>query len=205
MPARGPIGNPKLDDLEDCDQAILANDGRAGTWYTYLDMFGSTLMPAMISPEMGGAPDSTRCAIHVRGTVVSDPAMMKYGFVGVGFSFTGATAFDSSGYEGISFWTRGSGQIRLGVAIPETTDMMFGGACTSMCGDAFGAVVEVTPDWKKVEVRWSDLAQAGWGTPATFDNKKMVGLDLALLGATFDLWIDEVAYLPAATPPATSP
>jgi hypothetical protein len=202
--ARGPVGNPKLDDLEDCEAAILANDGRAGNWYTYLDEFGSTLTPPMIMPEMGGAPGSTRCALHLRGRIMTNAAMMQYGFAGVGFSFAGTTPYDASGYDGITFWTRGTGQIRLGVAVPETTDVMFGGTCATGCGDAFGIVVEATQEWKKVEVRWSELFQAGWGTPATFDNRKMVGLDFGLLGPTFDVFIDEVAYLPPAsgtTPP----
>jgi hypothetical protein len=199
VPARGPVGNPKLDDLEDCEAGILPNDGRSGNWYTYLDMFGSTLMPAMIMPEMGGAPGSTRCSLHMRGQIMTDAAMMKYGFAGVGFTFTGTMPFDASGYDGITFWTKGTGQVRLGVSIPDTTDQMFGGTCATGCGDAYGIVVETTPEWRKVEVRWSELFQAGWGTAATFDNRRMVGLDFALLGPTFDIFIDEVAYLPAST------
>ncbi len=108
--ARGPVGNPSLDDIEDCDGTILPSDGRSGAWYQYLDTFGSTLTPAMFTPEMGGSPVSARCAVHVRGMVFSDPAMMKYGFAGVGFGFSGTQPFDSSGYDGVSFWAKARGR-----------------------------------------------------------------------------------------------
>ena len=195
-PVRGPVGNPSLDDLEDCDAAILPADGRSGAWYRYLDTFGSTLIPAMFTPEMGGSPVSPRCAVHVRRMIISDPGMMKYGFAGVGFVFSGTQPFDSSGYDGISFWAKGTGQMRAAVALPATTDAMFGGACMTGCGDTFGLTVELTPQWKRYELRWSELAQAGWGTAATFDERQMTGVDFGF-GASpaFDVWIDDVAYL----------
>jgi hypothetical protein len=198
-PARGPVGSPGLDDLEDCNGTILPDDGRSGDWYQYLDEFGSTLMPAMFTPEMGGSPVSPECAVHVRGMIVSDPAMMKYGFAGVGFVFSGNQPFDSSGYDGISFWARGSGQMRAAVALPATTDVMFGGTCMTGCGDAFGVVVELTPEWKRYELLWPELSQAGWGTPATFDERQMTGVDFGF-GASpmFDVWIDDVAYITPA-------
>jgi hypothetical protein len=195
-PVRGPVGNPSLDDLEDCNAAILPNDGRAGDWYQYLDEFGSTLTPAMFTPEMGGSPVSSRCAVHVRGMIFSDPAMMKYGFAGVGFVFAGTQPFDSSGYDGISFWAKGTGQMRAAVAVPATTDVMFGGTCMTGCGDAYGLNVELTPQWKRYELRWSELSQAGWGTAAIFDERQMTGIDFGFGGSpTFDAWIDDVAYL----------
>ena len=53
----------------------------------------------------------------------------------------GTQPFDSSGYEGVSFWA-GTGQMRAAVALPATTDVMFGGTCPTGCSDAFGATVE---------------------------------------------------------------
>ena len=198
-PARGPVGNPALDDLEDCDEAIPANDGRSGSWYLYLDELGSTLLPAMWKPEAPGLPGSAKCAVHLRGMTVNNPGMMIYGYAGAGFTYTGTIPFDSSGYDGISFWAKGTGQIRAAVSIPATTDVMFGGTCTTECGDSFGLIVDVTPEWKRYEIRWSEISQSGWGTAATFDERQMTGIDFGFeSGWTFDVWIDDVAYLTPA-------
>lgn len=192
---RGPVGNPNLDDLEDCDGAILPNDSRTGSWYRYLDTFGSTLSPAMFKPEAGGSPVSPTCSVHVQGMSINDPAMMKYGYAGIGFSFTDSQPFDASGYDGVSFWAKGTGQIRVAVTIPAITAVMHGGTCTSNCDDSYGFVVGVTEEWKKFEVPWSVLRQAGWGTIAPFEQTKVTGVDFGFgSGSTFDVRIDDVAF-----------
>ena len=121
-----PVGAPaaaSLDDLEDCENAILPNDGRSGTWYSYLDTFGSTLTPAMFMPEAGGSPVSPKCAVHVKGMTVNEPAMMGFGYAGVGFGFTGNMSFDASKFAGIRFWAKGTGQIRVAITLPATSEV----------------------------------------------------------------------------------
>ncbi len=196
-PPTGPVGAASIDDLEDCDAAILPNDGRSGNWYQYLDTFGSTLVPAMFAAAMGGSPVSPRCAIHVSGMTVNNPAMSQFGFAGVGFSFPGNMAVDSSEYDGVTFYAKGTGQIRVAVTIPATTDAQFGGTCATNCGDSFGFVVDLTPDWKQYTVPWTTLAQDGWGTAATFEQSQMTGIDFGFSsGWTFDAFIDDIGYLP---------
>jgi hypothetical protein len=196
-PAAPAPSGVSIDDLEDCDAAIANTDGRTGSWYQYLDTFGSTLAPATFTPEMGGSPNSPRCSVHVKGMTVERAAMMVFGFAGVGFSFTGNMPIDSSAYDGITFWARGSGQIRAAVTIPATTDVMFGGTCNRVCGDSYGLVVDLTDDWKQYDIPWSALDQAGWGTPATFSESQMTGIDFGFeSGTVFDAFIDDVGYLP---------
>jgi hypothetical protein len=193
---QGPVGPASLDDLEDCDAAILPNDGRAGSWYQYVDTFGSTLAPAAFKPEAAGSPVSPKCAVHVRGMTVNRPDMMQFGYAGVGFSFPGNMPIDSSAYDGITFFAKGSGQIRVAITLPATTEVALGGTCLSNCGDSFGFVVDLTGDWQRFEVPWTALTQDGWGTPATFEQRQMTGIDFGFSsGWVFDAFIDDVGYL----------
>jgi len=63
-----------------------------------------------------------------------------------------STPVDMSGYEGISFWARGSGSFQFQVLQPTITDT-----------DNYGLGTKfATSDWKQVTVRFSELRQAGW-------------------------------------------
>ena len=175
------MGAASLDDLEDCDNAILPNDGRAGSWYQYLDTFGSTLAPAAFKPEAAGSPVSPKCSVHVRGMTVNNAAMNQFGFAGVGFSFPGNMPIDSSAYDGITFFAKGSGQIRVAVTVPATTDAMFGGTCATNCGDSFGFVVDLTADWKRYDVPWTVARPGRLGHPGHLRAERDDGHRLRLL------------------------
>jgi hypothetical protein len=200
-PMIGAVGNPLLDDFEDCDGTIAAADGRTGMWYQYVDKIGSTLMPAMFMPEKGGASGSAKCMLKYKGMTVRDEAASKYGFAGAGFVF--GEVLNASGYQGISFWARGTGTVRASVITLATTDMKDGGRCAAACGDHFGFEVKPTADWKKYEIPWDKLAQGGWGAAATFTPFEMRGFQFEFpSGTTFDVSLDRLELIRPAAPDA---
>jgi len=70
-----------------------------------------------------------------------------------------------------------------------------GGSCTTLCGDSFGFVVDLTDDWQPHVVPWSSLTQAGWGTKATFDESQTTGIDFGLeSGWVFDAFGDDSGF-----------
>jgi hypothetical protein len=69
-----------------------------------------------------------------------------------------------------------------------------GGTCDSNCFDAHGADVVLTGAWKKYELAWTDLKQAGWGTAAAFDKTKTRNLQWEFLPGAFDLQLDDIRF-----------
>jgi hypothetical protein len=192
---KGAVGNPLLDDFEDCDNNIAAVDGRASGWFQYVDMIGSTLMPTMFMPAQGGAPGSTKCSLHYAGMTIQDTAAMKYGYAGAGFVL--GDTFNASGYAGISFMAKGTGRVRAAIVTVATTGKDNGGSCDSNCGDNFGIEFSMlSADWKRYDVRWTDAKQGGWGTPATFDPAQMRGFQFEFTSDNkFDVYLDDVKFI----------
>ena len=80
---------------------------------------------------------------------------------------------DVSAFTGISFWAKGRGgdHVRFLAVIPATQPVADGGDCDNAamsCWDHPGHLFELSNQWQQYHVAWKDLAQYGWGTPATF-------------------------------------
>jgi hypothetical protein len=53
--------------------------------------------------------------------------------------------------------------------------------------------VAVTEQPRVVEIRWTSLRQAGWGTPVLFDVREIINLAWEVpRGTTFNLCVDDV-------------
>ncbi len=83
--------------------------------------------------------------------------------------------------------------IQVQVALPATHAVANGGDCTDKCFDHPSKKVMLTPDWKQYTAAWSELNQAGFGAPATFNGIIMAINWASLAGPNVDFWIDEVA------------
>ncbi len=80
---------------------------------------------------------------------------------------------DMSAYDGISFWTRGSGSFQFQVLQPTIYDW-----------DNYGLGTKIaTPDWKQFTVHFSDLRQGGWGVVEPFTPKTLTGFTIVVLPA----------------------
>jgi hypothetical protein len=170
-------------------------------WWAYndgslTDMAG-TGWPNGTGPAEAGGALGTAHALHLSGgQSTSYPP-------GVGVAYG---CIDVNSFDGISFWARTDGvtqDINLLVSIPATQAVDAGGDCTdgAKCYDDFGKAFTVTGEWKQYTATWNELAQAGWGTAATWDGI-VIGWNWNFSLTPFDIWIDEIA-LYTGTPPTT--
>jgi len=186
-----------VDDFEDGDGWLAKEGNRDGNWVE-----GDDRTSPMVSWE-----NSQRCA--VRGTRAGH--FSAAGLTSWGANLTGlfkkatvamATPYDGTGYGGLSFWGAiGTGgpaslDVPVGVTIMETA-WNGGGACEAMnnCMDFHRAMVTLTPDWRRIDVRFANLKQQGFGPPAAFQVTQMVGFILWPTN-TFDVWLDDVRLEP---------
>jgi hypothetical protein len=136
---------------------------------------------------MPGASNTTRAA-RLSGS----------GFTGFGAGMGyGLACLDATGYQGISFWAKGTAgtdnNIALQVAIPATHAVADGGDCQTKCYDHPSKRVVLTASWQQYQIRWSDLAQAGFGNPATYQGIIMALNWVSLAGPNLDFSIDEIS------------
>jgi hypothetical protein len=194
-----------IDDLEDGDNAVLAVEGRDGFWYSYNDgTAGATQSPSPsvdLAPEAipGGRGTSTK-AVHTTGSGFTDWGAG----VGVGLNEDSSKpcVYDASVHTGIELWAKGDATVRMNVATIATADKTEGGSCSTSCDDHFGASLDLTSTWTKYTIAFTDLQQAGWGTVASFDAAKLLGLSWQVPGGVdFDFWIDDVTFYPAVEQP----
>ena len=196
---------PLIDDMEHTDGSILPNCNRMGFWFTFNDATtgatqtpaaGSSFLPSLI-PD-GGRGSSTHAA-HTSGS-----GFTVWG-AGMGFDLNDAggnttkNTYDASQYTGFTFYVMagagGSTTVRFNVPTKATDPV--GGICTpsTKCNDHFGETLNLTNSWTQVTVKFSDLAQQGWGTPATFQASQMYGVELQFdPNVNFDLWVDDISF-----------
>ena len=161
--------------------------GSLTDWYEYKDATASsTLNPIAI--VMPGAAATTRAA-RLSGS----------GFQGFGAGLgVQLRCLDGTGHQGITFWAKGtagtSNTIALQVAIPATHAVADGGDCTSKCYDHPSKKVLLGAAWQQYNVKFTDLAQAGFGTPATYDGIIMALNWVSIEGPSVDFQIDEIAF-----------
>ncbi len=89
---------------------------------------------------------------------------------------------------------KGNGQIRAAVQIEATIPPEEGGTCAVDC-DPHGKVLLLSDEWQQFTLQFDQLNQEGWGTPASWDAAKVVGLQFkAGANNDFDFWVDEVGF-----------
>jgi hypothetical protein len=168
---------------------LIANfeNGSLTNWYEYKDSTpGSTLAPlAIVSPGANG----TSKAIQLSGS----------GFQGFGAGMGDMMiCTDASAFQGITFWAKGtsgtSNQIALQVAIPQTQAVADFGDCTSKCYDHPSKKVTLATSWQQYSVKFTDLAQAGFGNPASYAGIIMALNWVSIEGPTVDFQVDEISF-----------
>jgi hypothetical protein len=162
-------------------------NGSLTGWYDYNDMTAAATINhlAIVSP---GANGTTKAA-HLSGS----------GFAGFGAGMgVELPCWNSSVFQGVTFWAMGTAgtdnNIQLQVAIPATHAVADGGDCVSKCYDHPSKHVALTSTWTQYHVPFSQLTQAGFGTPATYGGIIMALNWVSLAGPTLDFQVDEVAF-----------
>jgi hypothetical protein len=192
-------GKAMIDDCEDRNDQVLVRQGRGGYIYTFLDKAGSTITPteSTFKMERGGAGGS-KYAVHVQGKLAGSGE--TYAGIGMDLRYP-RKPYDAALYKGVSFVakaTKGSSPF-IRFKVPDANTDPDGKVC-SECFNDFGIGVELTEEWTRYEVPFTELKQeGGWGNPRppAVDWKKLMSLQwqVSAPGSAFDFWIDDVSFI----------
>lgn len=207
-PAAGAIADLLIDDMEDNDNGVAKVGGRSGFWYTFLDAYGSTIIPAPdktgaapLKPGMTDCHGGTACMIVSGTTAMADETAVPpvYPYAGIGFDFSNAKmpcVYNGTAYTGIKFWARGDVPIRVKVNTTGTADAGGGGTCTLECNNAHGLDVVLSPTWAEVDLPFATIAQeVGWGTVAAFDKAALLSVQIQIpAGQAYNAAFDDFTF-----------
>ena len=191
-----------IDDFDDDDGRITMMGGRQGPWHSFNDTNGGNQTPpnAMWMPEAGGA-SSTPYAAHTKGS--------GYKFGGIGFDLNNATtmpesmqcmAYDASMYKGITFWAKGTANLRVELPTKAFVPTTRGGSCnesSSTCWNVYGSRAPqkmLTAEWKQFTIPFSTLEREMGGATPPFDPTQLMGISFKSESDSFDFWIDDVQF-----------
>ena len=186
-----------IDDLEDNDDTILANDKRLGSWYTFHDdesTGGEQTPGSSFKPTAGGAEDSKYAA------ATKGKGYKSYAGMGFDLNNDGKTikVYDASKFKGISFLAKGNVDLRVGISTSATVSKDGGGTCSAgadKCDDTHGVDITVEKDWAKYDIPFAKIKQTGWGEAAEFDPKTLLGISFSVPeNASFDFAIDNIGF-----------
>jgi hypothetical protein len=182
--------NGMIDDLEDGDAQGLKIDNRGGYWYTYVDKFGSTIVPKKFMPEAGGPPGS-KLAAHIKGQIAANG---DWPYAGVGLALSNPKAgTDVAKAAGIRFWGKGPGRIHF--ELPDANTDPSGDRCKD-CYNHFGVYLALEAEWNRYTIPFDRFAQdSGWGDrAAAVAEKELIAIQwkFASYGQPYDLWFDNV-------------
>lgn len=214
-PVRGPdqwAGEPAdrlIDDFEGADNELTKVAGRTGSW-----VLGTDKTPSGVAVGETSSLCAARGAKagHFAGEGFTDwGANWTAVFLDIGSS-ANATAlpYDGRAYSGVSFWAAAGSTAVEPLQVPvglTTMDVAWnGGICTDRCQDFYRTVVPLTRAWQRLTFKFSDLAQAGWGSPqVAMRIDQLVGLILwpqegpdggIGVNQPFDIWIDDIRFEP---------
>lgn len=184
---------PLIDDFEDRNARVLLRDGRSGSWLTNGDpkdkqkpRAGTPGFPVVLPQARGGS----RHALHFAGEQLSATA-------GLDARLAPGACYDASRYAGIELWAKGPGRIHVALPMVDTIERKWGGLCDRGCYDPHRAAVDLTAGWQHVTLHWEDLHQEGYGTPLTFDDKRLASIQFMIdvVDSPFDVWLDDVAFV----------
>ncbi len=187
--------NPVIDDFDDLDLVPLVTDNREGSWYSYTD--GTPDAELMLSAVSGNSPDGEDGVLEVIGDAVD-----QYSGIGMGlrWSETGAERcwYDASLYDGLTFWARGRGSVRVALQNPSVRPQELGGQCPpeSTCFDSHGTDIVLTEEWVQYEVAFDAITQAGWGSPVgAFVPAELFLIEFQFTpGVDYEMWLDDLTF-----------
>jgi hypothetical protein len=201
-----PVGGatPLIDDfelpegVEEQDNALPENEGRTGFWFVYND---GTAGGMQTPPADAVFPTDETPAAGLYSLEMTGSGFTEFGAgVGATLNATGGTTggacpFNASAYEGITFWAKGEGTVRVNFPIPATVPPSDGGTCAEMCYDNYGTDIDLTADWTEYTVLFSDLSQQGFGAAVDFNAAELLQLQWQdPTGDVVEIWLDNVAF-----------
>jgi hypothetical protein len=207
--AVGTGSGPLIDNFEDDNNQINVADGHDGYWWVFDDGTGTS------TPAQGDAPipvelDEVRPGgTGTQGLRFSGSGYSEWGgglgvnlYQGVGDQFA---CYDAHVYAGVSFYAKGSGNVRFSVALPGTENEVNGGACKCKdpdanppdcpcCWGSWGVELVLDADeWTHFSFSWNELMPPppdGNHTP--FEPEEIRNLNFSAEPPSWDFWIDDV-------------
>ncbi len=193
-----------IDDFEDSDSVTGPLLGGRGAWYTVNDDTGQQFpWPCALPSQYQNG--NNHWEMRTYGAYFS-PA--PGGFANLGIALRSGAGgchlpVDASVYVGMKFLLRGSGFVRFSIATRATNPVVQDGDCVDKCYDAHGILLQASPVPMVVYLKFSDLRQEGWGTPAVFDARQILGMQWTPKGepmgqapaSCFDFAVDEVMFI----------
>lgn len=191
--------NAVIDDFEDGDFFPNADPGFKGNWYAYGDGSGLTTLNISIIP---GQRAASKKALESTGQDFT-----SWGS-GVGVDLNNPTntqggklPWDASAYTGITFWAHAGANLTVTVAMPDIDTEPAGGRCdvaNGGCDHHYVKSIQIDNHWRRYVVLFSELV-AEPGTvppPAGFAPDALIGVQFRMGGGqTYDLWIDDLAFV----------
>lgn len=202
-----------IDDMQDNNvpHNILPSHGRVGYWFTVNDATAGGVqspLPSMFGLSPGGY--NTPYSAHLSGQGFSTWGIYM-GFT-LNKTLQGVRlTYDASAYVGISFWAKlGSTDsctppascrlVHLAISTLDTDSQ--GGVCTASCSDHFGYWQDLTTNWEKYTILFTQLVQDGWGVPGPAQGLRFdaahayeVQFQVKPAGPAFDFWIANPAFV----------
>jgi len=131
---------------------------------------------------------------------------LKIPAVGAAAAVPGTIDASALGAVGVSFYAKGGDdktrRIRTKILDGQVVPPAEGGSCEAPegdCQDAFGAIIQLTGEWRYYELPFASLTQEGWGASfSAIDATRLIGVQFQASAATqpsFDFWIDDVALM----------
>lgn len=184
---------PTLDDFDDGNLFLRRDEQRVGSWYSFTD---ESTGCAKLSVEKG---DSSP-ALHFSGGGFS-----KWG-AGFGVSLawsmaqSGMCSYDLSAYSGVRFRARGNTTLRMNIPTRKSAFRSAGGECPDSegCFDQQGRNINLTADFRDVELSFCSLSQRGFGPPlGPLDSTQTTNLNFLVQNTNrFDVWLDDIEFIP---------
>jgi len=191
----GSGNDPEIDDFEDGNARLGVADGRSGIWKAIGDGSGKQApSPGEIAfPVRLAEPGrASRFVLRLRAE------RMTVGGAGVSADLAPGRCYDASAYAGIELSARGTGRVYLAAMMIDLMEKKWGGLCERDCYDQHSAPLDLTRGWRRYQIRWEQLEQAGWGRRLAFDPARLLALSVSVQSADTpsELAIDDVRFIP---------
>lgn len=98
-------------------------------------------------------------------------------------------------WDGVKFWAKGSGDMRLNLVTKGTLPSDEGGTCNGTCYDSHGARVSLRGEWTEVKVFFSEVRQEGFGTAVDFNAGELLAVAIQTKNpGNYDIWVDDLHF-----------
>ena len=194
-----PLAFELVDDFETPDVYGLYYNERKPLWYLINDGTSGTQQPLPLEMTALSAGEAATAGSRAALSVACSGFSAWGSGVGVDLlNASGKQPYDLSAYAGISFWAKMPGSYRLvRVNVPDVGTDPSGEICGQGCNDHFGVNLQLSEDWQRHELLFSDMEQVGWGLQRdelTLTAIYSIHFQVAA-AKDVELWIDDLGLI----------